>query len=447
MKNAIYTLAVSMMATAALAAGPGGSTGGPGGGGNQPGSGGSGASFTFDTFLTDPATSGNAVSYAGVWSGYSSGATSITLASSVSDAVEGVMSGCTTLKTADLSAATGLTKLPARAFAGCTALTTVTLPSTITEIGDGAFEGCTSLKTLTASGVETIGVDAFRGCTALTTQPSGTVIGDGAFAQSGLTSVALASATLGDGVCAGCASLTSATAPAALPDGTFSGCTSLEFDPSGCTSIGAAALAGLPITTFTLSSTVTLSGFSLSADSATVATILTFDGASVPSYDDTAFLGRSLTASYSPVEGTSTRIEAEALVTWLMAQAEANNADVAQPTDDDGATSYATASLETWLSTASNASAVKSFCYATALAADSSFAPLTVSGTSFLLAAPDSGTTSSVTVSVVGATALTSEFTSTALTLSATAEDGTQTYVSSDETSACFARLKYAKSW
>ncbi len=449
MNKTIFTFAVSMMAVAALAAGPGGgSTGGPGGGGNQPG--GSGASFTFDTFLTDPVTSGSAVSYDGVWSGYSSGVTTLTLSSSITDAVEGVMSGCTTLQTADLSAATGLTKLPAHAFAGCTALVSVTLPSTITEIDEGAFEGCTSLSTVTATGVTTIGADAFRGCTSLTAQPAGTTLGDYAFAQSGLTSATLGSATLGEGVCYGCASLASATFPATLPDATFGGCTVLTLDPSGLSSIGTAALAGLPISTFTLSSSVTLGTYALAADTATLATTLTFDGSSVPNYDDTVFLGRELTASYTPVEGSTARVEAMALVTWLIAQADANNTAVAQPTDaDTGATSYATASLETWLDTASNASAILAFCYEDEYATDSAFLPLTIEGSTFYFRSQDSDTASSVTVTVIGSNDLTTSFTADALTETTCTDDTyTNAYVSADETATtCFARLLFAKGW
>lgn len=58
---------------------------------------------------------------------------------------------------------TGLTKIEAGTFEGCTALTSVTIPENTTEIGANAFKGCTNLQSIIvlAPTPPTIGVDAF----------------------------------------------------------------------------------------------------------------------------------------------------------------------------------------------------------------------------------------------------------------------------------------------
>ena len=58
---------------------------------------------------------------------------------------------------------TGVTKIEAGTFEGCTALTSVTIPENTIEIGANAFKGCTSLQTIIvlAQTPPTIGADAF----------------------------------------------------------------------------------------------------------------------------------------------------------------------------------------------------------------------------------------------------------------------------------------------
>ena len=58
---------------------------------------------------------------------------------------------------------TGLTKIEAGTFEGCTALTSVTIPENTTEIGANAFKGCTNLQSIIvlAQTPPTIGADAF----------------------------------------------------------------------------------------------------------------------------------------------------------------------------------------------------------------------------------------------------------------------------------------------
>ncbi len=283
-----FLLTVALSVSAALAQGPGGGGFNPGGGG-QPGGGGGGGSLVYDDFITACTTNSGILLRDGVAIGTTATATSLTAPAGMTAILPGAFAGNTAITSANLSAATGLTEIPASAFAGCTALKTVVLPSGVTTIGDGAFEGCTALATLSASGVETIGANAFRGCAALKTQPTGTAIGDYAFAQSGLTSVSLASATLGEGVCYGCASLASATFPENLPDATFGGCTALAIDPSGLSSIGAAALAGVPFTEVTFAASE-MGDYAVAADTAWEAWTLTWAGTAAT--NATTFLGR-----------------------------------------------------------------------------------------------------------------------------------------------------------
>ena len=74
---------------------------------------------------------------------------------------------------------------------------------------------------------------------------------------------------------------------------------------------------------------------------------------------------------------------------WLEANAETDS--VTQPT------SYASADLRTWLADSDN---LTSFLYADSLAADSSFAALTVSGTSFVVSDQDAATAGVVTATL-----------------------------------------------
>ncbi len=433
MNKAIYIfITTSLCLSTALFAAPGGGGGGnPGGGGNQPVTpGGTSSSFTYDTFLTDASTSSGIISYDGLWTGFVAGTASLTAPSTVTGIVAGVLAGNTALTTLDLSSATKLTALPPSFCAGCTALTTVILPSTITEIGEGAFEGCASLTTLTASGVTKIGSDAFRGCTSLTTLPSAAKeLNDFAFAQSGLTSAALAELTLGDGVCVECTSLTSATAPDELPNALFAGCTNLTTLTTGFASLGTAALAGVPLAETTIPSSVTLGDYALAANESPQALVLTYDGATLPTTNATTFLGRTLTLSYTPTEGSICRVEAKPLVDWLTE----NATSVTQPT------SYASADLRTWLSDADNLIA---FLYADSLAEDDSFLALTVSGTSFIYQEPDAAATGVVTATLQYCTDLTD-----ADWQEVTTDDLTDGTTFTPETDAAFARILYTIPW
>lgn len=452
LKNIFAVLSVLALSCAYVhAAGPGGdssgggpggeSGGGPGGGPGGESGGGSGGSFTYDSFIS-VSTNANCLVREGTLYGYTSSlTTSVAPASSstVGALADGVFAGNTAITTVNL-ANTSITEIPSDCFAGCTALKTVTLPASCTTIGARAFAGCTALATFTGSGVTVVNHDAFRGCTALTTAAVATsatlpmAIGSYAYSQSGVTGVDLSGVTtLGEGAFAGCESLTAVTVAtsATLPAAVFAGCTALAVsDWSDVSEFGQAALSGIPATTLTLSSSATLGAYAFAADAATVAT--TLNQSALPTYDETAFLGREV--SYVPVSGSVTRIEAMDLVDWLLD--ETASAGVSQPAD------YGTATLKTWLSDASNAYA---YAYADDLAEDGDFLGLNVVGDCFIYNAP-SDTALSIGVEVVGCYTLSSDADDwTADKLVWSDEDGG--YLAAEETDTCFARLRFNWDW
>ena len=63
----------------------------------------------------------------------------------------------------------GVTKIGAESFFGCTGLTSIEIPGSVTSIGNYAFYGCTGLSSIEIpEGVTTIWSNAFEGCTRLT---------------------------------------------------------------------------------------------------------------------------------------------------------------------------------------------------------------------------------------------------------------------------------------
>ena len=424
--------------------GPGGESGG--GPGGESGGGGSGGSFTYDSFIS-VTTNAYCLVREGVLFGYTSSlSTSVapTAAAGVTELAHGVFAGNTSITTVNL-ANTSIAEIPSDCFAGCTALKTVTLPSICTSIGPGAFAGCTALATFTGTGVSAVSHDAFRGCTSLAAAAGADEIGSYAYSQSGVASADVSSATtLGEGVFAGCESLTTATvaSSATLPAAVFAGCTSLAVsDWSGVSEFGQASLAGIPATSLTISAGAAVGAYAFAADAATVATTLS---ALPASYDaDTSFLGRE--ASYTVNGSDVVRIEANELVTWLMAVAETplESTAVAQPTSDGTTVCYATASLESWLADSSNEAALLAYCYGDGTAATDVLA--VDGGTQAFVFEPSDK--SAISVTVVGTNDLAVDF--DAASLSGTDNgDGTYTYVSADDTAtSCFARLKFAKDW
>ena len=99
----------------------------------------------------------------------------------------------------------GVTKIPVRAFYGCSSLTSVTIPEGVTSIGDSAFRNCSGLESVTIpEGVTSIGDSAFSHCSSLTSvtiPDSVTSIGNSAFCVcSSLTSITIPDSVTSIGV-------------------------------------------------------------------------------------------------------------------------------------------------------------------------------------------------------------------------------------------------------
>jgi len=261
-------------------------------------------------------------------------------------------------------------------------------------------------------------------------------LGDYAFAQSGLTSVNVGlGTTVGDGAFAGCESLATAVwGQAALPDAVFAGCSSLSVsDWSSVTTFGQAALAGIPATAISLNPSATLAAYALAADEATVAT--TLSNSLLPTFADYALLGREV--SYTPVDGSVTRIEASDLVEWLIADSSSASPSVTQPAD------YNTATLKTWLSIGNNAF---SYAYAAEIADDAEFIALNVNGSSFTFQTPSSASLAISVEPVASYTLSADESNWSADNLVWSDEAGA--YVATDATqTSCFARLRFTFDW
>ena len=439
----IFALSLAF-ALSALAQGPGGSGGFNPGGGNTPGGGAASGAFNYDSIASDTTNSDHTVfrTDGGLLYRYASAPASIAPPAAVTAIADGLFAGCATLVTADLSATT-ITDLPSDCFAECTALTTVKLPATCTAIGPNAFAGCSTLASVTAPGVTTIAPDAFRGCAALTALPAAaTALGDYAFAQSGLTAVDADGLTLAPGAFAGCESLaTLQNAPSALPDALCAGCTALDFPDLAGKTLGAAALAGIPTTAFTVSSATTFGDSSLAADSAPLAadsapldTVFDLADDALPAYADTAFLGRSVGFTPSGTSDTAP-LGAFHLVTWLQDQA------AAEPPLAEPPAAYDTDALESWLKTPGNP---ETYAYASQIETNSSRAILTFSDDhlGFVVATPDPGL--SVTATPVACYSLTDgEWLATNLLQ----DPDTGIYYPAEDTTACFATLRFAWDW
>ena len=108
----------------------------------------------------------------------------------------------------------GITRIPSCGAKGAKKLTSVSIPETVTEIDAEAFQDCTALKTIDLS-------------------QNLTTIGNGAFVESGLTSLTLPNSVkkLGTYIFGNCISLETMTLPdsiTTIPNDLFAGCKNLK---------------------------------------------------------------------------------------------------------------------------------------------------------------------------------------------------------------------------
>ena len=147
-----------------------------------------------------------------------------------------------------------VTSIGSSAFDTCKGLTSVTIGNNVTTIGDYAFDHCKGLTSVTiGNSVTSIGDYAFRNCglTSVSIPNSVTSIGLGAFFCSGLTSVTIGNSVTSIGnyafyLCTGLTSVTIGNGVKSIGDAAFEGCKGLTSVtiPNSVESIGYSAFSG-----------------------------------------------------------------------------------------------------------------------------------------------------------------------------------------------------------
>ena len=168
--------------------------------------------------------------------------------------------GCRNLKSVHLP--DSVEKIEYSSFMKCYSLESFVVPPKVTELEKWTFSGCSSLASVTLNNVETIGAQAFskiaaaeldnapHPCSALAEIDLGKVtsIAEGAFQETGLTSVSLGSGSVGANAFMNCEALTS-------------------IDLGNVTEIGANAFRGTAVVDLTIPATVTTIGGNAFIDS------------------------------------------------------------------------------------------------------------------------------------------------------------------------------------
>ena len=168
--------------------------------------------------------------------------------------------GCRNLKSVHLP--DSVEKIEYSSFMKCYSLESFVVPPKVTELEKWTFSGCSSLASVTLNNLETIGAQAFskiaaaeldnapHPCSALAEIDLGKVtsIAEGAFQETGLTSVSLGSGSVGANAFMNCEALTS-------------------IDLGNVTEIGANAFRGTAVVDLTIPATVTTIGGNAFIDS------------------------------------------------------------------------------------------------------------------------------------------------------------------------------------
>ncbi len=156
---------------------------------------------------------------------YCSGLTFIAIPSSVTSIGGCAFYGCSGLTSVVIPSS--VTVIGIYAFTYCSGLTSVVIPSSVTNIGVRAFGGCSGLTSIVVESgnsvynsrndcnaiIETTSNTLIFGCKNTKIPSSVTGIGEGAFSESGLTSIVIPSnvTSIGVGAFGGCSGLTSVT--------------------------------------------------------------------------------------------------------------------------------------------------------------------------------------------------------------------------------------------
>ncbi len=182
---------------------------------------------------------------------------SVTIPNSVTSIGMETFSDCSSLQSVTIP--NSVTSIGNYAFSGCSSLESVTIPTSVTSIGNNAFEKCSSLTSIIVEEGNTY-YDSRNNCNAIIETKSNTLIlgckntiipnsvtsiGNGAFQNSGITSVTIPNSvtSIGGDAFAFCSNLASATIPnsvTSIGGGAFVKCSSLESVtiPNSVTSIG-----------------------------------------------------------------------------------------------------------------------------------------------------------------------------------------------------------------
>lgn len=182
----------------------------------------------------------------------------------------GPFSGCTNLKTVNISTKSKLESIPNQTFRNCTSLESITLPSKLKYIGSEAFVFCSSLKSVTMpKSMETIGDNAFNRCTSLSSVSFNSglkTIGGWSFANTAIKKVKLPkNVYVGNDAFHGCMKLKTVVILKGVTShkNVFHSCENLSnvtIDP-GVTSIATTMFSGTGIETLVIPETVEQIGY------------------------------------------------------------------------------------------------------------------------------------------------------------------------------------------